>query len=201
MSVIQNVNIEKLEGFRKFLKENPEKARLKLEARAIYEGQVGRSTVHIGPYQLDDDKFDRETRHYTIPFGAWREVEEAMGVEGPTDRMEPVEMALAATAACVINSISLNTVRLGIDVEGLEISVRSTIDPRVLFAVKGPEDHGSCIKSIDYDVKVRGDISDDELKTIKQLCEHSPVYGMLAIPIPMHANVVHVQPDVKPQLN
>jgi uncharacterized OsmC-like protein len=201
MSVIQNVNIEKLEGFRKFLKENPEKVRLKLEARAIYEGQVGRSTVHIGPYQLDDDKFDRETRHYTIPFGAWREVEEAMGVEGPTDRMEPVEMALAATAACVINSISLNTVRLGIDVEGLEISVRSTIDPRVLFAVKGPEDHGSCIKSIDYDVKVRGDISDDELKTIKQLCEHSPVYGMLAIPIPMHANVVHVQPDVKPQLN
>jgi uncharacterized OsmC-like protein len=201
MSVIQNVNIEKLEGFRKFLKENPEKARLKLEARAIYEGQVGRSTVHIGPYQLDDDKIDRETRHYTIPFGAWREVEEAMGVEGPTDRMEPVEMALAATAACVINSISLNTVRLGIDVEGLEISVRSTIDPRVLFAVKGPEDHGSCIKSIDYDVKVRGDISDDELKTIKQLCEHSPVYGMLAIPIPMHANVVHVQPDVKPQLN
>ena len=201
MSVIQNVNIEKLEGFRKFLKENPEKARLKLEARAIYEGQVGRSTVHIGPYQLDDDKVDRETRHYTIPFGAWREVEEAMGVEGPTDRMEPVEMALAATAACVINSISLNTVRLGIDVEGLEISVRSTIDPRVLFAVKGPEDHGSCIKSIDYDVKVRGDISDDELKTIKQLCEHSPVYGMLAIPIPMHANVVHVQPDVKPQLN
>ncbi len=201
MSVIQNVNIEKLEGFRKFLKENPEKVRLKLEARAIYEGQVGRSTVHIGPYQLDDDKIDRETRHYTIPFGAWREVEEAMGVEGPTDRMEPVEMALAATAACVINSISLNTVRLGIDVEGLEISVRSTIDPRVLFAVKGPEDHGSCIKSIDYDVKVRGDISDDELKTIKQLCEHSPVYGMLAIPIPMHANVVHVQPDVKPQLN
>ncbi len=201
MTVIQNVNIEKLEGFRTFLKENPEKARLKLEARAIYEGQVGRSTVHIGPYQVDDDSFDRETRHYTIPFGAWREVEEAMGVEGPTDRMEPVEMALAATAACVINSISLNTVRLGIDVEGMEISVRSTIDPRVLFAVKGPEDHGSCIKSIDYDVKVRGDISDDELKTIKQLCEHSPVYGMLVIPIPMHANVVHVQPDVKPQLN
>jgi len=198
MSVIQNVNIEKLEDFRTFLKENPEKARLKLEARAVYEGQVGRSTVHIGPYQLDDASFNRETRHYTIPFGAWREVEEAMGIEGPTDRMEPVEMALAATAACVINSISLNTVRMGINVEEMEICVRSTIDPRVLFAIRGPEDHGSCIKSIDYDVKVQGDISNDELETIRQLCKHSPVYGMLAIPIPMKANVELIQPSTEP---
>ena len=198
MTVIQNVNIEKLEEFRTFLKENPEKARLKLQARAIYEGQVGRSTVHIGPYQLDDTNFDRETRHYTIPFGAWREIEEAMGIEGPTDRMEPVEMALAATASCVINSISLNTARLGIDIKELEVSVRSTIDPRVLFAIKGPEAHGSCIQSIDYDVNVQGNISEDELETIKKLCEHSPVYGMLAIPIPMHANVKHVHPNLEP---
>lgn len=201
MTVIQNVNIEKLEDFRTFLKENPEKAYLKLEARAIYEGQVGRSTVHIGPYQLDNDTIDRETRHYTIPFGAWREIEELMGVEGPTDRMEPVEMALAATASCVVNSISLNTVRLGIKVDSLEVSVRSTIDPRVLFDINGPEDYGSCIKSIEYDVKVQGDISDDELKTIKRLCEHSPVYIMMATPIPMTANVEHIHPTVEPLLN
>ena len=189
MSIIQNVDVDKLEQFRNFLIQNPEKARLKLEARAVYEGQVGRSTVHIGPYQLDDTSIDRETRHYTIPFGAWREVEESMGVEGPTDRMEPVEMALAATASCVINSISLNTVRMGIDIEGLEITVKSTVDPRVLFAVKGPEDHGSCIKSIAYDVKVTGDISDEQLETIKSLCEHSPVYGMMVTPIAMTSNI------------
>jgi uncharacterized OsmC-like protein len=192
MSISHNVDVEKLEQFRTFLKENPDKARLKLEARAIYEGQVGRSTVHIGPYQLDDTRFNRDTRHYTIPFGAWREVEDAMGVEGPTDRMEPVEMALAATASCVINSISLNTVRMGIDIDGLEITVRSTVDPRVLFAVKGPEEHGSCIKSIEYDVKVQGDVSDEQLKTIKNLCEHSPVYGMMVTPITMSAKVERV---------
>ena len=45
MKVIQNINIEKFEEFRTYLKENPEKARLKIEARAVYEGQVGRSTV------------------------------------------------------------------------------------------------------------------------------------------------------------
>lgn len=189
MSIVQNVDVEKLEEFRNFLKENPEKARLKLEARAVYEGQVGRSTVHIGPYDLDDTHYDRATRHYTIPFGAWREVEEIMGVEGPTDRMEPVETALAAIASCMVNSITLNTVRLGIDVEGLEIIVRSTIDPRVLLAIKGPEEHDSCIESITYDVNVQGNVSDEDLKTIKLLCKHSPVYGMMSTPIKMSANV------------
>ena len=188
-NVVQNVDLVKLGAFRTFLEENPDKGQLKLEARAIYEGQVGRSTVHIGPYELDGNRVDRETRHYTIPFGAWREVEEAIGVEGPTDRYEPVEMALAATAACVINSISLNTARMGIDVQDIEVTIRSNVDPRVLFALKGPESHGSCMGALEYDVKVKGNISDEELETIKKLCEHSPVYGLVAEPIPLKANV------------
>ena len=188
-NIVDNVDLEKLEGFRSFLQENPDKGKLKLQVEAIYEKQVGRSIVHIGPYELDGQKFDRKTRHYTIPFGAWREVEEALGVEGPTDRMEPVEMAMAATAACVVNSISYNTVRLGIPIEGLEIAVRSTIDPRVLFAVREIEDHVPCLGTIEYEVKVKGDVSNDDIETIKKLCKHSPVYGLLAEPIQMKAIV------------
>jgi uncharacterized OsmC-like protein len=179
MTVRQNVDLEKLNGFRDFLEENPEQGRLHLTAKALYEGQVGRSTVHVGPYGLDDAKIERETRHYTFPFGAWREIEEALGVGGPTDRMEPVEMTLAATAACIVNSISYNAARLGIDTEGLEINVRSTVDPRVLLALKGPEEHGSCLGNVEYDVKVTGDVSDEDLETIRSLCKYSPVFGML----------------------
>jgi uncharacterized OsmC-like protein len=180
MTIKDNINLEKLEEFRTFLKDNPDKAKLSLEARAVYEGQAGRSTIHIGRFAIDGDSVNRDTRHYTFPFGAWREVEGLIGVEGPTDRMEPVEMALAATAACLINSISFNAVRLGIDTEGLEIMVKTTVDPRVLFAVKGPEDHGSCLGTIEYDVKVSGDVSDEDLKTIDDLCNYSPVYGLMA---------------------
>lgn len=179
MSVRQNIDIDKLNAFRQFLNDNPEKGRLSLQAKALYEGQAGRSTVHIGPYALDGTRIERGTRHYTIPFGAWREVEEATGAEGPTDRMEPVEMVLAATAACVINSISYNAARLGIDTADIEITVKTTVDPRVLFALRGPEDHGSCLGQIEYDVKVRGDVSEDDLTTIRSLCAHSPVAGML----------------------
>ena len=190
MTVRHNVDVDKLEEFRTFLKDNPDKGRLRLQARAVYEGQAGRSTVHIGPFGLDESDIDRPTRYYTFPFGAWREVEEITGMEGPTDRMEPVEMALAATAACLINSITFNAARLGIDTDGLEITVRSSIDPRVLFGLKEPEDHKACLGAIEYDVKVTGDISDDELETIKRLCRHSPVHGMMSEAIEISGEVV-----------
>ena len=189
MTVNQHVDVEKLEGFRTFLAENPDKVRLHLEARAVYEGAAGRSLVHIGKYGLDDESIDRPTRQYTFPFGAWKEVEEVLGVEGPTDRMEPVEMALAATAACLINSVSFNAARLGIDTEGMEISVRSTINPRVLFAIMEPEDHKQCLGAIEYDVKVTGDISDEDLETIKKLCDYSPVRGMMTESIAVNGKV------------
>jgi uncharacterized OsmC-like protein len=113
---------------------------------------------------------DRPTRQYTFQFGAWKEVEDVLGVGGPTDRMEPVEMTLAATAACLINSVTFNAVRLGIDAQELEITVRSRVDLRVLFAVKDPMQHSNCLGAIEYDVKVTGDVSDDDLETIHQLC-------------------------------
>ncbi len=190
MTVRQGVDIDKLESFRSLLEGNPEKIRLHLEAKAIYEGQAGRSLVHVGPFSLDDMAVDRPTRQYTFPFGAWKEVEETIGVQGPTDRMEPVEMALAATAACLINSITFNAARLGIDTAGLEISVRSTVDPRVLFAVKEPSEHKACMGTIEYDVKVTGDVSDEELETIHNLCKYSPVHGLMAEAIEINGKVV-----------
>ncbi len=174
---ITGMDLDKLEAFRSAIKESP--VILGLEARGIWEGHSGRSTVHIGPYELGGERIDRETRHYTIPYGAWREVEEAIGFEGPTDRAEPVEMALGAIVACLCNSIALNAPRNGIKLEGLEISVRTDIDPSVLFEVKGPESHTSCMPKIVSEVKVKGDISDDQLDTIKRLISYSPVHGMI----------------------
>lgn len=59
----------------------------------------------------------------------------------------------------------------------------STVGPcsrRVPFAVKGPEEHGSCLGAIEHGVKVTGEASDEGLGTIHKLCNHSPVHGMLA---------------------
>ncbi len=171
------MDLDKLEAFRQAQAEDP--VVLGLEARGIWEGHSGRCTVHIGPYKLGGDRIDRETRHYTIPYGAWREVEEVIGFVGPTDRVEPVEMALGAIAACLSNSIALNAHRHGINLEGLEIKVSADIDPSVLFEVKGPEEHTSCMPKITTEVTVKGDISDEQLETIKRLVSYSPVHGMI----------------------
>ncbi len=178
-TVRQKMNIETLEKFRGFLRDNPEKGKLHLQVKAIYEGHVGRSTVHVGPYGLDDEHVDRPTRHYTFPFGAWREVEEMAGIEGPTDRIEPVEMTLAAMAACLINSITVNAARLGIETSGLEISIKTTIDPRVMLDLRDPDDQMSSLGKIEYDVEVADDVSDEDLQTIRKLCRHSPVHGLI----------------------
>ena len=175
--IVAGMDLEKLESFRSALRENP--ITLGLKARAVWEGHSGRSTVHIGPYDLGEEHIDRETRHYTLPYGAWKEVEEAIGFVGPTDRVEPVEMALGAVAACLSNSIALNAPRNGITLEGMEITVSADVDPSVLFEVKGPESHTSCMPMITTEVRVKGDISDEQLKEIERLAHYSPVHGMV----------------------
>ena len=105
-NIVTGMDLDKLEAFRTAIKENP--ITLGLEAKAIWEGHSTRSTVHIGPYSLGGQLIDRDTRHYTLPYGAWREVVEAVGFVGPTDRVEPVEMALGAVGACLVNSISVS---------------------------------------------------------------------------------------------
>ncbi len=188
--ITSGMDLDKLEAFRAALKENP--VVLGLEARSVWEGHSGRSTVHIGPYELGGDRIERETRHYTIPYGAWREVEEAIGFVGPTDRAEPVEMALGAVAACLCNSIALNAPRNGIELEGMEIDVRTDIDPSVLFEVKGPESHTSCMPKITTEVKVKGHITDEQLKTIERLIHYSPVHGMVEYANTVQAVVTRV---------
>lgn len=175
--IVNGMNLEKLESFRSSLEKKP--VTLGLEAKGVWEGHSGRSTVHIGPYELDGKRIDRPTRYYTFPYGAWKEVEETVGFEGPTDRIEPVEMTLSAIAACLTNSIALNAPRHGIELEGLEIKVSCNVDPSVLFEVKGPEEHTSCMPKITTEVNVKGNLTDEQLGTIKRLVSYSPVHGLI----------------------
>ncbi len=52
MTIERGIGIAKFEGFRNWVKENPDKGILGLESTVVYVGTVGRSIAHIGPYQL-----------------------------------------------------------------------------------------------------------------------------------------------------
>ncbi|MEE8346860.1 MAG: OsmC family protein [Dehalococcoidia bacterium] len=177
--IVAGVDTAKLEEFRTAQRKDPVK--LGLKAKALWEGEMGRATVHVGPYQLNDDHIDRPTRHYTTAFGAWKEVEEAVGMIGPTDRQEPVEMALAAMAACVVNSITYNAYRHGIKLDDLEVTVGTDVNPDVLFELRGPEEHTACMQNLRAEIKVKGEgLTPEKLEIIKRLAEHSPVDGLIS---------------------
>ena len=53
-TVVNGMDLEKLEGFRESLKQSP--ITLGLEVKGIWEGHSGRSTVHIGPYRLGKER-------------------------------------------------------------------------------------------------------------------------------------------------
>lgn len=44
---------------------------------------------------------------------------------------------------------------------------------------KGRESHTSCMPKITTEVKVKGDITDEQLETIQKLVRYSPVHGMV----------------------
>jgi len=175
-TIVDGMDLEKLEAFRKSLKNRP--VTLGLEAMGIWEGHSGRCTVHIAPYRFGDQRIERLTRHYTIAYGGWREVEEAIGFVGPSDRAEAVEMALGALAACVTTAIAFNAPRHEIKLEGIEIKISCNLDPSVLFEVKRPESH-TTISNITTEVKIKGNVTDEQLKTVERLVHHSPVFGLI----------------------
>ena len=177
-NIVNGMDLDKLEAFRTAIQENP--VTLGLESRSVWEGHSGRNTTHIGAFELNGERIDRPDRQYDIQYGAWKEVEETIGAVGPEDRMEPVEMVLSAIGACLSNSIGLNVARHNIPLDGMEITVRAEVDPSVLFEVKGPEAHTACIPNISCDVKVKGDLTDEQLAEIQRLIAYSPVHGMVA---------------------
>lgn len=179
MATIPGFDLDKLNEFSEYAGEHPNDVILGLEAKTIWEGRSGESLAKIGPWELAGERIDKPTRDFSIQFGAWKEVEEAMGVEGAQDRIEPVEAALAAMCACVNWAITINAARQELEIGGLEISAKAKVDPRVLFGVVPVEEAESCLKSVDLNIKVLGDVSDEVRAKIKDMALRSPVHSMI----------------------
>jgi len=178
-TVTHGVDTEEFGAFVDWLEENPEKGYLTLSSEGFYDGVVGRSTVHLGPYDLDDETIDRPTRHYTIQYGAWKEVEEKSGYVGPTDRMEPVETTLSALNACLQVAVSINALRHGYEFDDIHVDVEAVVDPRVLFGVKDVSE--ACLRTIRADIEVEGENLDEEdIEHIKSMAERSPVHELVS---------------------
>ncbi|MBX0297973.1 OsmC family protein [Haloarcula nitratireducens] len=173
------VDLETLEEFAKFAGENPDEVQLGLGARSTYEGTCAHSLAKVDSYELGGETIARETREYTIPYGAWKEVLDAGGWIGGTDRLEPIEAALSALASCINVGITVNAVASGVDIEYLQTRVRTEFDPRVLFSLKDLGEADTVFENLTAEVEIESpDLDKDQ---IDEWARRAPVYTLVSL--------------------
>ncbi|MFQ5426951.1 MAG: OsmC family protein [Gaiellales bacterium] len=178
-ATIPGLDPVKLDEFNKYAEANPNDVVLGLEATTIWEGHGVENLGKIGRWQLAGQVIDKPTRDFSIQFGAWKEVEEQIGVEGAHDRIEPMEAALAGMASCVSTAITLNAAREGVSFDGLEVTAKATVDPRVLLGAVPAEEAESCLQRVDVEIKVDGDLSSEQKEKVIEMARRSPVHALI----------------------
>ncbi|MDS0301026.1 OsmC family protein [Halogeometricum sp. S1BR25-6] len=177
--VSHGVDLEKLEGFAEYAADNPDEVQLGLGARSTYEGTCAHSLAKVDSYTLGGETIARETREYTIPYGAWKEVLDAGGWVGGTDRLEPVEAALSALASCINVGITINAVASGVDIEYLQTDVRTEFDPRVLFSLKDLGDADAVFENLTVEVEIESPNLDKD--QVDEWARRAPVYTLVSL--------------------
>ncbi|WP_435178105.1 OsmC family protein [Halorussus sp. AFM4] len=180
------VDAEKFGEFVEYARENPEDVQFELGAAGHWEGRTFHTLSKVGPYSLGGERIDRETRDYSFLWGAHREVETAMGFVGPDDRPEVIEGALAALSGCLNHVMSLRLMAEGIDVDGLETTVRIPWDPSVALDLADVEREDGTVRDqfgdLEVEIAVSGEGLDDEtLDRIGRAARRSAVFNLVTL--------------------
>jgi uncharacterized OsmC-like protein len=179
-AVVPGINPRRLEAFNKQYKASPEKFTLGLQAKTTWEGRGLGNLGKVGRWSLGGQSIEKPTRDFSVQFGSWKEVGDAIGVEGADDRIEPVEAALLALSSCVTEAITLNCARTGVPLEGLEVTAKVDVDPGPILGVKDPSDWNNSLKAIQVNVTVRGNISERDRKLVEEGATRSPVHHIFS---------------------
>ena len=192
--VFHGVDIDRFASFADHAAEQPEAVQLGLAASATYEGTCAHSLARVDAYTLGGESIERPTRAYTIPYGGWAEVLDAGGWVGATDRLEPVEAALSALAACLNVGITINAVANGVDIERLETRVETAFDPAVLFSLEDLGRADTVFEDLTAEITVEGpDLDPDQLD---EWARRAPVYSLVSLAQDVHLTV-HASAEVR----
>lgn len=179
-AVVKGINTQQLEAFNKEYAASPEKFILGLQAKTIWEGQGLGNLGRVGRWTLGGQPIEKPTRDFSVQLGSWKEVGDAIGVEGADDRIEPVEAALLALSSCVTEAITLNCARTGVPLEGLEVAANVEVDPGPIVGVKDPSDWNKSLKAIQVNVTARGNLSERDRKMVEEGATRSPVHHIFS---------------------
>jgi uncharacterized OsmC-like protein len=172
---VEGIDVNQLEAFNKDYSSAPSSFTLGIEGKTIWEGRGLGNLGKVGRWTLGGQPIEKPTRDFSVQFGSWKEVGDAIGVQGADDRLEPVEGALLSLSSCVTEAITLNCARTGVNLEGLEVKAHVDVDPGPITGVKDPSDWDKTLKSVEVDVTARGDFSKEDQEAIEEGARRSPV--------------------------
>jgi uncharacterized OsmC-like protein len=180
-AVVKGINTKQLKAFNEqYASAAPGTFTLGIQAKTIWEGQGLGNLGKVGRWALGGQPIEKPTRDFSVQLGSWKEVGEAIGVEGADDRIEPVEAALLALCSCVTEAITLNCARTGVPLEGLEVNAQVDVDPGPITGVKDPTEWKNTLKAINVDVTARGKLTEQHRKMVEEGATRSPVHHIFS---------------------
>ena len=177
---VAGIDPRQIETFNKEYSKSPKSFTLGLEARSIWEGRGLGNLGKVGPWKLGTNPMKRPSRDFSVQLGSWREVGDALGVEGAADRIDPVETALMALCSCVTEAITLNCARKGVNLEGLEVRANLDVDPGPITGAKDPMDWEKSLRSVKLDVTAQGKLAKKEEQIVEEGARRSPVHHIFS---------------------
>lgn len=189
---IKSIDASQLAGFNNQYNASPASFTLGIEAKSIWEGQGLGNLAKVGRWTLGGKEMVKPTRDFSVQIGSWKEVGEAVGVERSSDRIEPVEAALAGLCSCVSEAITLNCARLDVNLDGLEVTAKLEVDPGPIVGAKEPKEWEKSLDHVDVDVVAHGKFSPQEKKVIEEGATRSPVHSIFSRALKMHTNYRYV---------
>lgn len=180
-TIKHGVDLEQYGRFIENATANPDDVMLGLGATGFAEGRPMHTLAKLGGYSYGGEEVRRETRDYSLQLGAFKEVEADAGFVDPSDRPDPVEVALAALTGCVNATLDVVALENGIELDHLETSVSADLDPRVFFGIRDAERGDETFGDITVDVEVGGpDLSAEDAEILREGVARSPVFNLVS---------------------
>jgi uncharacterized OsmC-like protein len=118
-------------------------------------------------------------------------MEDAAGFIDPTDRMEPIEVALAALAGCLNVAVGVTAIANEIELDDLETTVRLDFDPRVILMIHDVDRSEETFEDIRVEIDVSGEnLSQEDADILAAGAKRSPVW-----------NLMHLAHEMEPVVN
>ena len=161
MTVVNGLDVDELEGFKKLVAEEVGQARMEPRVTARWLGGDA-SRVECGPVGVE------------------------LGGEG---NLNPMQALLASLAACEVDVIATHAALIGVHIEELEVEAAGHFDLRSYLGLEGGP--GSGYDEITYRARVRApDASPEQLAHLRERCERcSPVGDTLTRSVPVRTEL------------